>query len=127
MLIDGLMFACEEEINAAYGIIFQDANQVSEWLHFWFRAVKKLHQDVILGFDWLQSVNLQVDWINYGVTFKDGFVAASLPVYFTVNVKLCSFKVLMHLLHAKKLENSWFTFVQQILCHQGLNCSVLYS
>ena len=30
---------------------------VSEWLHSWFRVIKKLHQDMILGFDWLQSVN----------------------------------------------------------------------
>ena len=112
MLADGSEFTCEEEVAATYGIILQDAKQVSEWLNSRFRVVEKLHQDVILGFDWLQKVNPQVDWVNYGVTLKNGFVAAGVPVYRTVKVELCSFKALMHLLCANKGANNWFTFVQ---------------
>ena len=56
-LVDGSVFTCEEEFNAAYGAIEHTANKFSEWLHCQFRVVEKLHQDVILGFDWLQSVN----------------------------------------------------------------------
>ena len=66
---------------------------------------------MIVGFDWLQKVNLQVDWVNYGVTLKNGFAAAAVPVHCTVKVELCSFKALIHLLRANKGENSWFTFV----------------
>ena len=112
MLADGSEFTCEEEVAATYGIIFQDTKKASEWQNSWFRVVEKLHQDMILGFDWLQKVNPQVNWVNYGVALKNGFVAAGVPVHHTVKVKLCSFKALMHLLHANKGANSWFTFVQ---------------
>ena len=67
---------------------------------------------MILGFNWLQSVNKQVDWVNYGVTLKNGLVAADAPVHHIVKVELCSFKVLMHSQHATKGVNSCFTFVQ---------------
>ena len=76
-----------------------------------FRVVEKLYQDKILGFNWLQSLNPQADWVNFGVTLKNGFGAAGIPVYCTVKLNLCSFKVLMHLFHANKGSNSWFTFV----------------
>ena len=66
---------------------------------------------MILGFDWLQKVNPWVDWVNYGVNLKNGFVAAGVLVHCTVRVELCSFKALIHLLHANKGANSWFTFV----------------
>ena len=64
-----------------------------------------------LGFDWFQSVNLSVDWVNYSVILKNAFIAAGVLVHCTVKVKLCSFKVLMHLLCTNKGVNSWFTFV----------------
>ena len=57
MLADGLVITCEEEVNAAYGILSKETNKVSEWLETRFRVVEKLHQDLILGFIWLQSVN----------------------------------------------------------------------
>ena len=66
---------------------------------------------MILGFDWLQSLNQLVDWVNYGVTLKNGFLAAGVPVHHTVKVELCSFKALMHFFYANKGENSWFTFL----------------
>ena len=112
MLADGSEFTCEEEITATYGIILQDAKQVIERLNSQFRVVEKLHQDVILGFNWLQKVNPQVDWVNYSVTLKNGFVAAGVPVYRTVKVELCSFKALMHFLHTNKGANSCFIFVK---------------
>ena len=52
-----------------------------------------------------------MDWVNYGVTLKNGLLAAGFPIYCTIKVELCSFKVLMHLLLANKGANSWFTFV----------------
>ena len=114
MLADGFKFTCEEQVAATDGIVSQDAKQVSEQLNSWFTVVAKLDQDVILGFDWLQSVNLQVDWVNYGVTLKYSFVAAGVLIHHTVKAELCSFKVLMYFLHANKVSNSQFTFVQQI-------------
>ena len=66
---------------------------------------------MILGFDWLQSVNPKVDWVNYSVTLKNSFVASSIPVHCTIKVELCSFRVLIDLLHTNKFENSWLTFV----------------
>ena len=66
---------------------------------------------MIQGFDWLQSVNPLVDWVNYGVTLKTCFVVIGIPVYYNIKVELFSFKVLMHSLHANKLENSRITFV----------------
>ena len=107
MLADGSEFTCEEEVAATYRIISQDAKQVSEQLNSRFRVIEKLHQDIILSFKWLQKVNPQVDWVNYGVTLN-GFVAAGIPVHRTIKVKLQSFKALMHLMHANKGANSWF-------------------
>ena len=49
MLADSLLFTCENHIDAVYRIMSYDANQVSEKMHSWFRAIKKLHQDMILG------------------------------------------------------------------------------
>ena len=114
MLADGLEFTCEAEVAAPYGIISQDAKQISKQLNSLFRVVEKLHQDVILGFDQLHSVNPQVNWVNYCVTFKNGFDAAGIPFHCTVQVELCSFKALMHLMRTNKGANSWFTFVQYI-------------
>ena len=53
MLADGLVLACKEEVDATHGAILYDANKVSEWLHSWFKVIERLHQDMILGFDWL--------------------------------------------------------------------------
>ena len=58
MLADGSVFTCEEKMDPAYGVIVYNVSKVSERLHSWFRVIEKLHQDVILGFDWLKSVNL---------------------------------------------------------------------
>ena len=119
MLADGSEYTYEEEINAAYGIVPQDTKQVCEWLNSRFRVVDKLHQDVILGFDWFQSVNLQVAQLNYGVTLKNGFVAAGVPVHCNVKVKLCSFKALLHYFHANKVANNLFTFFSMHLVPRG--------
>ena len=80
--------------------------------HSWYMVAEKLYQDMILGFDWLQSVNPQVDQVNYGVTLRNDFVAADITVYHTVKVKLSTFKALSSLLHANKLKNCCFTFVK---------------
>ena len=66
---------------------------------------------MILGFDWFQSANLWVDWVNYGVTLKNGIVAAVVLIHHNVKVELCSFKALMHFMHSKKGSHSWFTLV----------------
>ena len=42
---------------------------------------------------------------------KIGFVAAGFPVHHNIKVEICSFKALMHLLHANKGADSWFTFI----------------
>ena len=99
------MFSYEKEIDAAYGIILYSANKVSEQLHSHFRVVKKLHQDVILGFDWLQNINPKVNWVNYGITLKYGFAAAGVLIYSIIKVELYSFKVFIYLLLANKLAN----------------------
>ena len=57
MLTDGLVFTCKEEVDAVCGVILYNANKVSETIQSWFKVIEKLHQDVILGFDWLQSSN----------------------------------------------------------------------
>ena len=110
MLADGSEFTYDEEVAATYRVISQDTKQVSEWLNSWFRVVWKLQQDVILDFDWFQNVNPQIDWVNYGVTFKNSFVAFSILIYCNLKVKLCSFKVLMHLLCDNKGAESQLTF-----------------
>ena len=51
--------------------------------------------------------------MNYGVTSRNGFVAASTPVHHIVKVALYSFKALIHLLHANKGAENWFTFVSK--------------
>ena len=107
----GSEFTYEEELAATYGIILEDTKQISEQLNSWFRVVEELHQDVILGFDWLQSANPQVDWVNYSVTLRNGFVAV-VPVYGCIKVEQYSFKALMHFLYANKGVNSNLTFVQ---------------
>ena len=66
---------------------------------------------MILGFDWLQSVSPLVKWFNYGITFKNGFVAVDVPVCDNIKVKLCSFQVIMHFPCTNKGAASWFTFV----------------
>ena len=100
MLADGSEFTCEEDLNAANRIVAQDASKVSEQLNSEFRVVEKLHQDVILGFNWFQSVKPQVDQTSYGVTLKNGFIAAGFSIHYNVKVELCSFKLLllMHLM-----------------------------
>ena len=60
-LIDSLVVTCEGEVDAVYGVISYDTNQVSERMHFQFRDIEQLHQDMILGFDWLQSVKPYAD------------------------------------------------------------------
>ena len=112
MLAKGLEFTFEEEVAAAYGIISQDTKNISEQLYSQFRAIEKLHPDMILGFDQLQSVNPQVDWVNYGITLKNGFIATGVPVYSNFRVELCSFKALIYLMHTNKDADSWFSFVQ---------------
>ena len=77
-------------------------------------VVEKLHQDVILGFDWLQNVDQQVNWVDYGVTLKNGFDAAGVPIHYSIKVELCSLKELVYFLHAKKGSDRYFTFVQYI-------------
>ena len=119
MLADFSVFIYKEEVNTAYGIKLQDAIKVCEWLHSQFRVVEKLHHDVILGFDWLQSVNPQVDWVHNGFTLKNGFVAAGIPVYCTVKVDQHSFQVLMHLLNANRLENSQLTLLNRVQSSKG--------
>ena len=57
MLADVLVFTCKERVDAVYGFILYDANQISEMIHSSFKVVEKLHQDVILGFNWLETVN----------------------------------------------------------------------
>ena len=65
---------------------------------------------MILGFDWLQSVNLQVKWTIYGATLKIVY-SADVPVQQNIKVELYSFKVLLYLMCFDKGANSWFTFV----------------
>ena len=65
---------------------------------------------MILGFDWFQSVKLKVDWVTHKGTWKNGYVAAGVPVHHNFKVELCRSKVVMHYMHANKLENSWFIF-----------------
>ena len=91
ILADGSLFTCEEEVNAAYGVILQNDNKVYMLLHSQFMVIENLHQDMILGFDCLQSVKPQANWVNYCVTLKNGFVAAGVPDHCTVKVKLYSF------------------------------------
>ena len=110
MLADGSEFTCKEEIAGTCRIILQDAKQVSEQPNSQLRIIEKLHQDVILGFDWFQSVDSYVDWLNYSVTLKNSFFAAGVPIHHNVKVKLCSFKVFMQFLHTNKGADSWFTF-----------------
>ena len=81
------------------------------WQHSRLKIVEKLHHGIILGFDWFQSINLKVDWVNYGFTFKNGFIAAGVPVHCNVKVELYSFKALINILHANRLKNSWFTSI----------------
>ena len=81
---------------------------------------------MVLGFNWLQSINPQGDWVNYIATLKNGFVATGVPIHQTVSIELYSFKVLTYLLCANKLKNNCFAFDQQILGPQGLNSGILY-
>ena len=113
-LSNGSEFTCDEEVDAAYRIISQNAKQIGEQLNSWFKVVEKLHQDVILGFDWLQSVNQQVNWVNCSITLKNGFVAAGVLIHHNIKIELFSFKVLIYLLQANKGTDSQFTFVQLI-------------
>ena len=111
MLANGSVFTYEDKVNAAYRVISYDANKVSKQLNSWFRAIEKLHQGVILVFDWFQSINPKANWVNYGVTLKNGFVAAGVPIHRNIKVKFYSFKEIMYLLLGNKLANSWLTFV----------------
>ena len=52
MLANRSVFICKVEVDATYGNILYNANKGGEWLQFRFRVIKKLHQDMILGFDW---------------------------------------------------------------------------
>ena len=63
-----------------YGITLQDTNKLSKWLNSCLKVVEKLKQDVVLGFNWLQSVNPWVYWFSYSVILKNGFFAAGIPV-----------------------------------------------
>ena len=44
-------------MDSAYGVILYNANQGGEMMYSLFRVAGQLQQDMILGFDWLQSVN----------------------------------------------------------------------
>ena len=111
------MFTWEEGTYTTYKVILCNAKEVSAQMNSQFRVVEKMHQDVTLSFDWLQSINYKVDWVNYGVTLENGFAAAGVPVHHNVKDELYSFKVPMHLLHANKLSSSWFIFFYQVSGH----------
>ena len=112
MLANSSAFICKEEVDIAYRVTSYNTNRVVEQLYSQFKVVEKLYQDMILGFDWFQSVNPQVDRFNCGVTLYSGFVAASGPIYHNTKVKLYSFKAFIHLLYANKLKNGCFISVQ---------------
>ena len=49
---------------------------------------------MILGFDWWQRVNPKVDWVSYGLTLKNCFVAAGVPAHYNIKVEYVVLKSL---------------------------------
>ena len=38
MLADGLVFTCKEEVNAVYGVVLYNTNQVCKKMQLWFKV-----------------------------------------------------------------------------------------
>ena len=126
MLAYGQVFTYGKEVDAAYKVISYNANQVSKRMHTWFGVVEQLHQDIILGFNWLQGVNSQVDWVNCGSTVQNSFVAV-VSVHHYIKFKLCSFIPLLYLFCTNKLVNNWCVFIQKVFRPQRLNSGLIWA
>ena len=52
MLADSLVFIYKEAVDNAFGVISYNVKKVNERMQSWFRVIEKLHQDIIVGFNW---------------------------------------------------------------------------
>ena len=61
-LADGSELACSEAVPAVVEFIGQDGRSIR--LVVSFRVVERLHNDCILGVDWLKANNPVIDWVG---------------------------------------------------------------
>ena len=61
-LADGSELACSETVSAVVEFIGQDGRSIR--LVVSFRVVERLHNDCILGVDWLKANNPVIDWVG---------------------------------------------------------------
>lgn len=61
-LADGSELACSEAVLAVVEFIGQDGRSIR--LVVSFRVVERLHNDCILGVDWLKANNPMIDWVG---------------------------------------------------------------
>ena len=61
-LADGSELACSEAVSAVVEFIGQDGRSIR--LVVSFRVVERLHNDCILGVDWLKANNPVIDWVG---------------------------------------------------------------
>ena len=88
-------------------------------MYYYFRVVDLLHPNILLGFNWFQSVNANIYWVNCGFTLQNDFIAASVLIHCNNKVELYSFNALIYLLRANELTNNWFTFFSMYLDLRG--------
>ena len=69
-----------------------NANQISKWMNSWFRVVEKLHQDVILGFDFFRVLTHRLIGSVMVLNYKMFFFADGIPVYHNLKAEFCNFK-----------------------------------
>ena len=63
-------------------------------MHSWLRVVEKLHQGVILGFNWLQNVNPKLTWSIVALPCK---MVLLLLLYLSIAILKLNNIVLKHL------------------------------
>ena len=61
-LADGSELAYSEAVSAVVEFISQDGRSIR--LVVSFRVVERLHNDCILGVDWLKANNPVIDWVG---------------------------------------------------------------
>lgn len=61
-LADGSELACSEAVPAVVEFIGQNGRNIR--LVVSFRVVERLHNDCILGVDWLKANNPVIDWVG---------------------------------------------------------------
>ena len=95
--------------------------QVNEVSPGFEHIVNHLYQEGILGMDWLQFLNLTIDWFDQELIFHGYFIALVVSVNSSLNIELCSTYSLLHMLQLDKGASVGFALIK----HSGNLSTIL--